>query len=218
MKYLKTYEGLFDFFKKKKKDRDYFSDEEYNQFKNSVYIDQLVKVEKIGQNSLIKSIEVFAGKASRSSLSVQYSTITKQDNEYKLITHESVHQFATDNNARLKRYKTLDEVIFDAKKHVLYCLVAPFIEPTKRPNISWNNVNISEEQFNESRSLVDDYSVLSNGKLNIERLNMLLDDYYIINGKSEEWLGNNGNFYQYEYYIKTSKSILINYLENYFNR
>ena len=189
MNYLKTYEGLFDFLKKKKY-TDSFSKEEWEKISESLYIDKLVKVElrtdvevagglSFDPKIILREIEIFIGKGSRSTLNPQYNIISKQDSEYYLTTH-------LDENV----YKTIDEVIDEVKKNVLYCLVDAFIEPIKVPFLNWNSLDISEEQFKESKSLVNDYSVLSGNKLNLARLNMLLDDYFDVKltFNNEEWV------------------------------
>jgi hypothetical protein len=180
---IKTNEGLFDLFKRYK---DYFTEKESVKIESQLSIQQLVKWTPVLEGHKIKSIEIYIGAANRSSLSPQYLLITKQDSQYKLITFQDVNRFAGDNTTRLNRYKTLDEVILEAKKYIMYCLVAPFIT---KPSIiyfydpyefKWNSIQVIKSQFDESKSLIEDYSVLKNdNKLNLERLNMLLDDYSI---------------------------------------
>lgn len=193
MKYLKLYEsfsniessldmigkrideGLFDLFKRHK---DYLTQEESTKIESQLSTQQLVKWTPVLEGHKIKSIEIYIGGYTRDSLSPQSIFITKQDSQYKLVTFQDVHRFAGDNTARLNRYKTLDEVILEAKKYIIYCLVAPFITKPGILEFKWNYIRVSESQFNESKSLIEDYSILKNdNKLNLERLNMLLDDY-----------------------------------------
>lgn len=181
---IKTNEGLFDFFKRYK---DYFTEEESVKIESQLSIQQLVKCTPVLEGHKIKNIEIYIGGATRSSLSPQYLLITKQDSQYKLITFQDVHRFAGDNTALLNRYKTLDEVILEAKKYIMYCLVAPFITKPSIIEFKWNSIQVIESQFNESKSLIEDYSILKNdNKLNLERLNMLLDDYSISRMRNNE--------------------------------
>jgi len=174
---IKTNEGVFDFFKRYK---DYFTEKESVKIESQLSIQQLVKWTPVLEGHKIKSIEIYIGAANRSSLSPQYLLITKQDSQYKLITFQDVNRFAGDNTTRLNRYKTLDEVILEAKKYIMYCLVAPFITKPSIMSFKWNSIQVIKSQFDESKSLIEDYSVLKNdNKLNLERLNMLLDDYSI---------------------------------------
>jgi hypothetical protein len=175
-------EGLFDLFKRYK---DYFTEEESVKIESQLCIQQLVKWTPVLEGHKIKghkikSIEIYIGAATRSSLSPQYLLITKQDSQYKLITFQDVDRFADDNTTRLNRYKSLDEVILEAKKYIMCCLVAPFISKPTIFDFKWNGIQVIKSQFDESKSLIEDYSVLKNdNKLNLERLNMLLDDYSI---------------------------------------
>jgi len=183
---IKTNEGLFDLFKRYK---DYFTEKESVKIESQLSIassettllkNYLVKWTPVLEGHKIKSIEIYIGAATRSSLSPQYLLITKQDSQYKLITFQDVDSFAGDNTTRLNRYKTLDEVILEAKKYIMCCLVAPFISKPTIFDFKWNGIQVIKSQFDESKSLIEDYSVLKNdNKLNLERLNMLLDDYSI---------------------------------------
>jgi hypothetical protein len=177
----KTNEGLFDLFKKFYPGyKDYFTEEESVKIESQLSIQQLVKLTPVLENHKIKRIEIYIGAATRTSLSPQYLLITKQDSQYKLITFQDVNRFAGDNTTPLNRYKTLDGVILEAKKYIMYCLVAPFISKPTIFDFKWNGIQVVESQFNESKSLIEDYSILKNdNKLNLERLNMLLDDYSI---------------------------------------
>jgi len=185
---IKTNEGLFDLFKRYK---DYFTEKESVKIESQLSIassettllkNYLVKWTPVLEGHKIKSIEIYIGAATRSSLSPQYLLITKQDSQYKLITFQDVDSFAGDNTTRLNRYKTLDEVILEAKKYIMCCLVAPFISKPTIFDFKWNGIQVIKSQFDESKSLIEDYSVLKNdNKLNLERLNMLLDDYSISN-------------------------------------
>ncbi len=220
MKYIRTYEGLFDFFKKNKNT---FTTEEITEFKNNLIIDQLVQIHEVFHDGkkVAKSIEVFVGRPCRwipltASLSPQYILITKQDGEYKVISFEDVHSFANDYNARLKRY-TKEEAIQLVKKIVLYCLVAPFIEPPFIPNLKWNQFQVDENKFRESKSLVEDYSVIDkNGKLNIERLKMLLDDYFIFDEESLKDEFNEKTVEKMLSIRESSIDSIVSILENYF--
>jgi hypothetical protein len=206
---IKTNEGLFDFFKRYK---DYFTEEESVKIESQLSIQQLVKWTPVLEGHKIKSIEIYIGGATRSSLSPQYLLITKQDSQYKLITFQDVHRFAGDNTAILNRYKTLDEVILEAKKYIMYCLVAPFITKPSIIEFKWNSIQVIESQFNESKSLIEDYSILKNdNKLNLERLNMLLDDYSISRVLQIPLYGKITNAR-----VRNNEDRLISILKNYF--
>lgn len=190
MNHIKTFEEL-NFFSRVKntytafKYRDTFTDEEYMQILNSLQINNLIKVSIVrDEKDRNKQIEVFFGSQTRSSLSPQYLLITKHLGEYRVIGNIEVEEFADENRldvARLKKYKSINDVVNECKRRLLIMLVATYVVK-KLGNIEtlhdirWNRIRISEEDYKESESLINDYSVYSNGKVNFKRLELLVSE------------------------------------------
>lgn len=163
--------------------KDTFSDEEYMKILENIQINNLVKVSIVrDEKDRNKKIEIFFGSQTRSSLSPQYLLITKLDGEYKIIGHIEVHQFAEeDNRPTLKKYKTIDEVISECKRRLLIMLIATYIVKKfgnieTLHDIRWNRISISEDEYQEAESLINDYSVYSKGKVNFQRLKLLVSE------------------------------------------
>lgn len=192
MNYIKTFEEL-NFFSKIKKSlsfkyRDTFSDEEYMQILEHLQINNLVKLSIVrDEKDRNKKIEVFFGSQTRSSLSPQYLLIAKLNGEYIIIGHTEVHQFAEydeyggENRPTLKKYKTIDEVISECKRRLLIMLIATYVVKKfgnieTLHDIRWNRIQISEEEYQEAESLINDYSVYSNRKVNFKRLELLVSE------------------------------------------
>lgn len=187
--HIKTFEEL-NFFSKIKKSldfkyRDTFSDEEYMQILEHLQINNLVKLSIVrDEKDRNKKIEVFFGSQTRSSLSPQYLLITKLNGEYRIIGHIEVHQFAEydeENRPTLKKYKTVDEVISECKRRLLIMLIATYVVKKfgnieTLHDIRWNRIQISEEEYQEAESLINDYSVYSSGKVNFKRLELLVSE------------------------------------------
>lgn len=187
MNHIKTFEEL-NFFSKIKKSlsfkyRDTFSEEEYMQILEHLQINNLVKLSIVrDEKDRNKKIEVFFGSQTRSSLSPQYLLITKLNGEYRIIGHIEVHEFAEEENRpTLKKYKTVDEVISECKRRLLIMLIATYVVKKfgnieTLHDIRWNRIQISEEEYQEAESLINDYSVYSNGKVNFKRLELLVSE------------------------------------------
>jgi len=198
MKHLKVFEefGLLDKIKgvyQKYKYKNHFSEEEYVEFLNALQKDQLVKVSRrssagknLNDGDIISGIEVFFGSQTRSSFSPQYILITKQDSQYKVISHEEVHQTAQDYGAGeeyrlLPRYNTIEETIDEVKRRFLIMYITIYVVKKYKKvgeiDLRWNRINISEEEYKEAQDFLNDYSILNKkGQLSKERLQILMLD------------------------------------------
>lgn len=196
MKHMKLYEefGLIDKVKSfyhKYKYKNHFSEEECDEFVDELQRDQFIKVSRrTSMNKDLKSvgidaIEIFFGSQTRSSFSPQYILVKKHDSEYKVISHEEVHLTAqldrVGEQFRIQRYKTIEETIDEIKRRFLVMYIAIYaVKKYKKVgeiDLRWNRINISEDEYKEAQEFLNDYSILDkNGKLNKERLQMLMVD------------------------------------------
>lgn len=187
MKHLKLFEEYGIWSKVKKafgSYRNYFSDEEFYEFVGQFQVVDLVKVTRVGSfrsnKEQFKSIEIFFGSQTRSSISPQYIYVSKQDNQYKLIDFEAVNFVAQDEEYRTPRFDTMSELFREIKKRLLNLFIATFVikkyQDVKNIDLRWNRIQISEEQYLESRQMIEDYSILRDNKIHLERLKMLMVD------------------------------------------
>lgn len=203
MKHLKVFEefGLLDKIKgvyHKYKYKNHFSKEEYEEFLEVLQKEQFVKVTRVsssGKNlsnkqwsdsgSIIDSIEVFFGSQTRSSFSPQYILIKKQDSQYKVISHEEVHQTAAayreDSDFQISRYNTIEDTTNEIKRRFLIMYIAIYVVKKYKKvgeiDLRWNRVNISENEYKEAEDFVNEYSILNKkGQINKGRLEILMID------------------------------------------
>lgn len=162
----------------------YFTQEEDDLF-SQIQIVNLVKVARITnqiktREDEIKSIEIFFGSQTRSSVSPQYIYVSKQDNKYKLIDFEAVGFTAEDEEYRVPKFDTLSEVIKQIKKQLLNLFIATFVikkyQDVNNIDLRWSRIQISEQQYLEARQMASDYSILRDDKINLGRLEILMQD------------------------------------------
>lgn len=106
--------------------------------------------------------------------------MSKQDNKYKLIDFEAVGFTAEDEEYRVPKFDTLSEVIKQIKKQLLNLFIATFVikkyQDVNNIDLRWSRIQISEQQYLEARQMASDYSILRDDKINLGRLEILMQD------------------------------------------
>lgn len=194
MKYIKTYEGIFDFFKKK--DIIYFSNIEYQYVVNNLPSNFLVSpvvVDNFGgqwyklqsdHTDELREIEVFCSDGARNTVSrnsdFSYITITKKNDKYFCD-----NQHGTPNSQRdIKTFNTLKDVCKYVNNILqlfkLTYLLYTFIYTPKDYNYmniyGWARSYIPDSEYKEISTLVNLYSIMKEGKVRKNRLEMLIDE------------------------------------------